>query len=242
MPEDLTSAPVVCPISILVLAPHPDDFDAMGVTLKYFHDKGSEIHLAVVSSGVGGVDDSACDPPTIANKIALRQAEQLASCDYFGLARQHVTFLPLVEDDTHHPMDSAENLAIIREFFVSIHPETVFLPHGNDKNATHRLTYRFFRQIAMSVDFPVTAYLSCDPKTQDMRFDRYLSFDEKQAEWKAALLGHHVSQQSRNMKTRGYGFDERILRVNREIAEKLAVQEPCAEVFEVEYFPPRDAR
>lgn len=238
MPIDMTKLDRF-PRQILVLAPHPDDFDAIGITLKYFHDRGCDIHLAIVSTGVSGVDDDACERPTLANKIALRRQEQLAACEYFGLPRRSVTFLPLEEDQSHHPADSAANLAIIRRHLESVRPDTVFLPHGNDKNATHRQTFDFLRRSAVSVEFPVTAYLNRDPKTIAMWVDRYMPFHEEQAAWKAALLRHHVSQQKRNMKTRGYGFDERILRMNRESANDLALAKPYAEVFEIQHFNER---
>lgn len=83
------------------------------------------------------------------------------------------------------------------------------------------------------MNFPITAFYSRDPKTIEMRSDVYLPFDEPKAEWKARLLRHHGSQQQRNLKSRGYGFDERILRMNRQIAAELGISEPYAEVFEI---------
>ena len=43
---------------VLVLAPHPDDFDAIGVTLQYLHKQGNPIYLAVLSGSASGVLDS----------------------------------------------------------------------------------------------------------------------------------------------------------------------------------------
>jgi len=31
---------------VLVLAPHPDDFDAIGVTLRFLHKRGNSIFVA----------------------------------------------------------------------------------------------------------------------------------------------------------------------------------------------------
>jgi hypothetical protein len=67
-----------------------------------------------------------------------------------------------------------------------------------------------------------------------MRDDVILPFDEATAAWKRALLRIHRSQQQRNLNTRGHGFDERILRVNRESAARLGAAEPFAETFELE--------
>jgi hypothetical protein len=34
-------------MTVLVLAPHPDDFDAIGVTLHHLHEQQHTLHLAV---------------------------------------------------------------------------------------------------------------------------------------------------------------------------------------------------
>ena len=78
------------------------------------------------------------------------------------------------------------------------------------------------------------ALLFRDPKTGAMRDDVILTFDEATAAWKGALLRCHRSQQQRNLNTRGHGFDERILRVNRASAAGLGIAEPYAEAFELE--------
>ena len=51
-------------VRVLVLAPHPDDFDAIGLTMRFFWDKGQSVHVAVATSGASGVEDSFCSPPT----------------------------------------------------------------------------------------------------------------------------------------------------------------------------------
>jgi hypothetical protein len=80
---------------------------------------------------------------------------------------------------------------------------------------------------------PVLALLIRDPKTVAMRLDVVTAFDETEANWKARLLRYHQSQQQRNLRSRGYGFDERILRVNREIAKEVGLANLFAEGFEV---------
>jgi LmbE family N-acetylglucosaminyl deacetylase len=42
---------------MLALAPHPDDFDAIGVTLKHIRRNGNPIEVGVVRTG-SGVEDS----------------------------------------------------------------------------------------------------------------------------------------------------------------------------------------
>jgi len=75
-----------------------------------------------------------------------------------------------------------------------------------------------------------------DPKTIEMHTDLYMPFGQEEAEWKGELLRFHDSQHQRNLRTRGHGFDERILAVNREIARDLALAHEYAEAFEVELY------
>ena len=89
------------------------------------------------------------------------------------------------------------------------------------------------QRFAAETDFTFLALLNRDPKTRHMQSDLYAFFDEKEAQWKAELLRCHCSQQQRNLNTRGYGFDERILRVNREVAGGVTGRAAYAEVFEI---------
>ena len=94
-----------------------------------------------------------------------------------------------------------------------------------------------FRKMASALGYPVTALLAKDPKTISMRHDLYTVFGPEEAEWKAELLRFHQSQHQRNLNTRGYGFDERILRVNRESARELLKNDMYAETFEIRSWP-----
>ena len=67
-----------------------------------------------------------------------------------------------------------------------------------------------------------------------MRADFYMPFGPDQANWKAELLRFHDSQHQRNLRTRGHGFDDRILEVNKKIARELSLEEEYAEAFELE--------
>ena len=83
-----------------------------------------------------------------------------------------------------------------------------------------------------------------DPKTIRIQHHLVVPFDAGAARWKAGLLREHKSQHERNLESRGIGFDERILRTNREIQRQLQekVIEPwrdeCiyAEAFQIELF------
>lgn len=97
-----------------------------------------------------------------------------------------------------------------------------------------------FRSMASDGRYSITAFLNRDPKTISMRHDVYSVFGEKDAEWKGRLLRFHDSQQQRNLNTRGHGLDERILGVNRKVAQEDLQMDGYAEAFELEFFEPRE--
>ena len=215
---------------VLVLAPHPDDFDAIAVTLSIFRDNGNYIELAVVSGAKSGVEDSFLKAYPYMTKVEIREREQLASCKLFGLSKSQVKFLRLHEDETGAVMESADNLEIVKKYIHEIKPDIVFMPHWNDTNAGHRRTYSMLKKIAKNL----IIYLNRDPKTIKIRQDIYTLFSEEDAKWKAELLRCHKSQHQRNLNTRNHGFDERVLQVNRQTAEEGGCAAPYAEVFEID--------
>jgi LmbE family N-acetylglucosaminyl deacetylase len=165
-------------------------------------------------------------------KSLLREQEQRDSARFFGLPDECLSFLRAAEDGKGDPIDSSDNLEKVRSCLAAARPDLVFLPHGNDSNAGHRFTFEMLRQAASSSG-PAAALLNRDPKTLAMRSDLLMFFDEELAAWKAAMLRFHRSQHRRNLNHRGYGLDERILRVNREAAARFPGHGPYAEEFEV---------
>jgi len=233
-PACLNSLAIPPDLRVAVLAPHPDDFDAAGVTLRLFQGNGSRISLAVLTSGASGVEDSFCNPPSREEKAKVRENEQIASCRFFGLPPEQVAFLRLAEDEAGKLADRRENGQAIRRYLQDRAPQIVFLPHGNDTNPDHRLVWSLARRAASELALGVTAFLIRDPKTVAMRLDAYTAFGEEEAGWKARLLRFHQSQQQRNLNTRRTGFDDRILDVNRQAAKELRIPAPYAEAFELE--------
>jgi len=236
--QALLERPWPARMTVLVLAPHPDDFDAIGVTLRRLHEHGHELHLAVLTAGANGVDDGFGGAVTPDDKAALREAEQRASCAFFGLPETRCAFLRLWQD----PAVEAQDQQRLRRHVLALRPKLVFMPHGNDSNATHRRSYQSFCAIAAGERLSLQACLNQDAKTQGMRSDLHLPFDAQTAGWKAQLLRHHRSQQQRNLRTRGSGFGERVLQLNREAALRLGLAEPYAEVFELLRFADGVAR
>ncbi len=223
-------------LKVLVLAPHPDDFDAIAVTMKQLSDNGNAIHVAVARAG-SGVDDDYRAGLTLAQKADLRENEQRKSLRFFGLPESCITFISLSNDaKTDQSLENPENASTIFAVVEREDPDIVFLPHGNDTNKRHRAVYSLFSQTARRLKKPLAAFLIRDPKTIEMRTDIYTPFGQEKADWKGRLLRCHDSQHQRNLRTRGYGFDERILNANREIARDMSLAYEYAEAFEVELY------
>lgn len=224
---------------VAVFAPHPDDFDAIAVTLWHLREHGADIHLAVLTTGASGVENGYAGAITDAAKGELREREQRASGKLFGLLPEHIEFLRLPEDDAGLIVDETA-IAAASAWLVPQDPDLVFMPHGNDSNVTHQRTYALFHAIAEREALSTCALLNRDAKTLGMRDDVVTAFDDEAANWKARLLRLHASQHQRNLNTRGHGFDERVLAVNRATAQSLGSANEYAEAFEVQLV--RDGR
>ncbi len=235
-PVHLQEAGVPPDLRVLVLAPHPDDFDAIGVSMRLLHKNGNRIDVGVVTSGASGVEDGFGGVFSAEEKEKIREDEQIRSARFFGLPDDRLAFLRLAEDENGDPVDSAANQDVIRSYILLKRPDLVFLPHWNDTNRGHQLNHVLFKKAVDREKLPLVACLNEDPKTRDIRRDICMVFDDAEAEWKRKLLRHHRSQQERNLKTRGHGFDDRILTLNRRAAETLGMMNNYAEIFEVEKY------
>ncbi|HUT41730.1 MAG TPA: PIG-L family deacetylase [Gammaproteobacteria bacterium] len=223
-------------LRLLVLAPHPDDFDAIAITLRYLQVRGNDIHLAVLSGGSKGVQDSYANPPTWEQKARLREQEQLDSCAFFGLSPARVNFLRLPEAADGELAHDASNASLVLKLISETSPDVLFLPCGNDSNAGHRRTYDIARAAVRDLGKPLLALYNKDVKTLSFQTDLYVGFDEILADWKRTLLRFHDTQQARNIRLRNHGFDDRILSFNRDVAHALGLEVPYAEAFRFELF------
>ena len=213
----------------LVLAPHPDDFEVVAVTMRLIADRGCDLFLEVLSGGASGVEDGFADGWE--EKTTARESEQKESCERFGLSLERLGFHRLAEDESGHIRDGEANESAIRRILDRVAPDAVVLPHGKDSNADHRRVFRYFERWRSEQGRKPLALLVRDPKTLGMRLDLVTVFDGEAADWKAGLLRCHRSQHERNLRTRGIGFDERILATNREIGAEVG--SAYAEGFEV---------
>ncbi len=228
-------------LNVLVLAPHPDDFDAIGLSLRHLHREGHALHVAVLTTGASGVDDGFEGASSDADKAALREAEQRDSCAFFGLPPERLDLLRLwrnqagagADGNGSAGTDRADDLAPLRSWLAGRPADLLFMPHGSDSNRTHRRTSETICALAAEQQLNAWACLNQDAKTLQMRVDLYFDFDEEDAAWKGQLLRSHRSQQARNLRTRGSGFDARVLQVNRQAGEALGTLRPYAEAFEL---------
>lgn len=230
-PVVLDRLAVPAALRVAVLGPHPDDFDVVAVTLRHLARHGAAIELAVLSTGISGVEDAYCP---VEAKAETRRREQRASCRLFGLPETAIHFLPLAEDADGEPADTDENAELLASWLSPRRPDLVFLPHGHDQKGGHRNVYALFRRVSRIHGLTPLALLNRDPKTISFRADACMPYGVEIAAWKASLLRCHDSQQQRNLRTRGSGFDERILGMDRTSARELKLMAEFAEVFEVE--------
>jgi LmbE family N-acetylglucosaminyl deacetylase len=178
-------------------------------------------------------------PPTDENKAEVREREQKDALRFFGLPLANVVFLQrAVATDGELLVDDACRVAVA-EIFHAIAPDIVFVPHQEDTNNGHQRACALFREIASGTPKPLWELYHKDPNTIRIRIDVYTPFGGKEAEWKRELLRHHGSQHTRNLQTRGSGFDDRILNVNESLATELGVEEGFAEGFQTEVFLPK---
>lgn len=222
-------------LTVLVLAPHPDDFDAIGVTLKFLHEKNYTIYVAVSITG-SGIDPDFAPNMSLQTKREIRMKEQKDSVSFFGLEEKHLRFLTLKNAADDQLTGDTENVQMISDLIHEIKPDLIFSPHGNDTNRAHRTMYEIASSIAKTVNWPISLVLNRDAKTIDMRVDFYMPFDEEKAKWKRQLLRFHTSQQHRNLKVRGHGFDDRVLKINEATAKEMGINSPYAAAFEIQSY------
>ncbi len=198
--------------AVLVLAPHPDDFDAIGVTMRLLHGRGHALHVAVATSGASGVDAAN------AARVAALPLE----------VRPAAVFLPHGHDTS---VGHQRTYALLRAGAAAIGavPAACRVPPSGSAAA---------RGVPSedAAGAPFSAFLNVDPKTRAMRYDVVTPYGAAEAAWKGELLRFHRSQQERNLRSRGRGVDERILEMDRDTAAACGVGAPYAEVFEMETF------
>ncbi len=244
---------------VVELGPHPDDPDAVAVTLHLFAISGCRVSYVITCLSPQGVTDSYAlqaarksgkeiENNLDAFKRELRRQEQITSASLADFAGGFLQFHTLEEDEKGRLVDSPANARAYAELLASLDPDIVLMPYGEDTNSDHVLNWNFFHQsarhIARKRGKPILGLYNRDPKTVRINEQLAVPFGRELAEWKSRLLRTHRSQHERNIEQRGYGFDQRILEVNREawksIKNRAASGWPenflYAETFQVECF------
>jgi len=216
---------------VVELGPHPDDPDAVAVTLHLFATSGCRVSYVITCLSPQGVTDSYAlqaarksgkeiENNLDAFKRELRREEQITSARLAGFAGDSLYFYTLEEDQKGRLVDSPANARAYAELLASLDPDIVLMPYGEDTNSDHVLNWRFFcqgaQQLARKRGKPILGLYNRDPKTVRINEQLAVPFGREMAEWKSRLLRTHRSQHERNLEQRGYGFDQRILEVNRE--------------------------
>lgn len=222
--------------NILVLCPHPDDFDVAGVTLKQLHKKGATIHVAIAPTFSGILESFYKQPASSSEMIKTREEEQRQSLLYFGLAESAFEFLPhsCDLDDNGEWKYSEANKSLIEKCLLHHVPELVFIPHPNDNNPAHSAMYKMVKECIDRHHLAVHLMMQMDPKTKGMSLDFVTEISDREADWKKQLLSHHKTQDHRNQTTRGISLADRVLSINQEAAKTCQSRSSFAEAFEIE--------
>lgn len=231
--HDLTGLTWPEQAQVKVIAPHPDDFDAIATTLQYFQQQGYDIQLLVLSGGSKGVEDRFLNTDDWQQKARIREQEQINSTRLFSLRDEQVLFLRMPEADDGELAMNEYNQQLLQQQLLGDPGDIWCLPYGKDSNTAHQRTYTMIQTIGSMLNKPILALLNNDAKTLEFEARLYMPFTEQQASWKAELLRCHKSQQARNLNVRGYGFDQRVLRFNQETAAKLGIKAAYAEAFQI---------
>ena len=121
---------------LLVLCPHPDDFDVAGVTLRSLSRKGAEIYVAVAPTSSGVLSSFYTEDVSVEVRMATREAEQRESLLFFGLEASQFEFFPYCCDlDGNGELAYSErNRQLVERCVTQQQPDAIFIPHPNDAN------------------------------------------------------------------------------------------------------------
>ena len=211
----LKEQPLYATGTAVALAPHPDDPDAIAVTLRMLALGGCDLYWVILTSSWSGVEDAFAGPSREA-KARVREEEQKASVAFFGLLRpDRLSFLRLAEGEDGHLLPVESNYWRVARCLETIQPDLVLLPWREDTNPTHRLAYELLSRWASLRPTRTLALENEDPKSLGFEPHLQVVFGERTAAWKGRLLECHQSQSVRNQHTRNMTFADRILGINR---------------------------
>ena len=165
-------------------------------------------------------------------------------------------FLRLPENSDQKLSLAAENVLTLYRWLQHLTPHLVIMPHPNDSNVTHQRVAMLYQRSVLhhaellatsrsqqkngpdsvaetAVEINPLVMFNRDAKTRAMQDNFVTPFEQPAADAKARLLRLHESQQQRNLEQRNIGFDERVLTMNRALAERLGTASRYAESFDL---------
>lgn len=132
-------------MSILIIAPHPDDeVLGCGGSIVQHAAGGRRVHVAFLSSGERGV------PGVLEEDAAvLREGEARQAAGVLGVREEDLRFLRL-PDGGFDPCD-AEQFRVVLTLLRGLRPAVVYLPHAADRSFDHHQAHRLsWRALEMS--------------------------------------------------------------------------------------------
>jgi len=233
----LNDQPIPSGMNVLVLAPHPDDYDAIAITMKLLQQCDNRIFVRVLGTGWNRVEDEICDPATPEAKAALQRQEFHESCRRFELNEDDVAFLDMKEDSSGYIRKHPFNIELLKKAITEIKPQLIFMPHWNDTSNDRRLaaTLAWDALDELGLSTPLLHFYT--PKTRTMYRHFYTVFSRSEADWKAGQLQCHRSIQQHYMAHYGIGFVDKIIQLNYDAGRDIG-KDKYAEVFEMKILSP----
>lgn len=192
-------------MNVLAIGAHPDDLEFMcGGTLLMCKDRGDNIYVAMTTSGNTGSNVI----PTKEETAAIREAEQLACCEYYGAQTLFLRF------DDEGLLDTPETRQAVLNAIRWANPDLILCNPPWDPSPDHGMTGKLVTEVLSSIgsklivteyppmnkmpsvffyskdamlDFPADIYVDITDKMDIKR--KLCNMHTSQHEWIAATSG-----------------------------------------------------
>ena len=129
-------------MNVLAIGAHPDDLEFMCAgTLLKCKNRGDKIFVALTTSGNTGSNVI----PTKEETAAVREAEQLACCEYYGAQTMFLRF------DDEGLLDTPETRRAVLTAIRWANPDVIFTHNPRDFSTDHNMTARLVTEVLLSV-------------------------------------------------------------------------------------------
>lgn len=185
-------------MNVLAIGAHPDDLEFMCAgTLLKCKDRGDNIFVALTTSGNTGSNVI----PTKEETAAIREAEQLACCEYYGAQTMFLRF------DDEGLLDTPETRRAVLNAIRWSNPDLILVNPPWDPSPDHGMTGKLVTEVLLSVggklhpsDYPPiqkmpSVFFYSKDAFLDFPADIYVDITEK-IEIKRKLCQMHTSQHS----------------------------------------------